>query len=70
MQKCSLDPNQYGPLSSKMPDAVESASEDKKITNMKEDGSVAIQEESKEEEQPVKQPVNQEASPLFYSNHL
>jgi len=34
------------------------------------DGSVAIQEESKEEEQPVKQPVKQEASPLFYSNDL
>ena len=55
----------------KMPaDAIENIPEDKKITKMKIDGSVAIQEESKEEEQPVKQPVNQEASPLFYSNDL
>jgi len=51
-------------------DAIENIPEDKKITKMKIDGSAAIQEESKEEEQPVKQPVNQEASPLFYSNHL
>jgi len=71
LQRCSLDQNQYGPLNSKIPaDAIENLSGDKKVTKMNIDGSIAIQEESKEEEQPVKQAVKQEASPLFYSNDL